>query len=137
MTCFVIAISCPLPQYFQRNRSARMDLLLTHRQCNWNVMIPVPFAHFVQGPYFNEAVCNEIQAATSAYEDIFSTEKKVKARWVGHAVRSSGLCKTCCQGHYRGKGKGEDNGKYDTIRSKYWTCLDVNSSHRATEDRQQ
>ena len=86
----------------------------------------------------NKIVCKKNTSSHWSLRRYINNCEKRKLRWLGHVIRSSGLCKKVLQGtvglpekRKRGiqKKRWEDN-------IKDWTGLDFNSSQRAAEDRQ-
>ena len=50
----------------------------------------------------NDAVRDRISQFIGPYDDILTTVKKRKLKWLGHVSRSSGLAKTILQGTVQG-----------------------------------
>ena len=73
----------------------------------------------------NDAVRDRIRQAIGPYDDILTTVKKRKLKWLGHVPRSSGLAKTILQGtvqvrRRRGRQKKRwENNIYEWTRLKF------------------
>ena len=84
----------------------------------------------------SEEVRRKIQAAIGEYDEFLTLVKKRKLRWFGHVSRSSDLAKMILQGTVKGKRRRSRQKKRWKDNIKEWTGMDIASSTRAAEARQ-